>query len=188
MARSSTFPPGSSAHSVDQTVVEEKPFDASCHADDRATARLHNVAPHDVIGTPVGAFHQDVRLNSGNHRVRRVFVEHAAASTLCKDAMSSARSASGVIGRVGPLLARTERSELTPTINASPSARASLRYRIWPGWRRSNTPFVKTTRPPVAWTRAANADTCCRDRTGKLTILTDQRCGCRSETSTGVEV
>ena len=39
---------------------------------------------------------------------------------------------------------------------------------------------------PVAWTRAANADACCRDRIGKLVTLTDPRCGCRSKTSTDV--
>ena len=49
-----------------------------------------------------------------------------AQSTHCRAARTSARSASAFSGRDGPLLARTERSELTPTISASPSRARGL--------------------------------------------------------------
>jgi len=58
----------------------------------------------------------------------------------------------GVTGRVLPLMARTERSVLTPTTSMSPRSRACRRYRRWPGWRMSNTPLVNTIRPPPALT------------------------------------
>src|SRR5688572_28662080 len=55
-------------------------------------------------------------------------------------------------------MARTERSEFTATTSASPSRRASCRYRTCPGWSRSNTPFVNTTSLPM-WRRCSTKAT-----------------------------
>jgi hypothetical protein len=63
-----------SAHSVDQTRRGEAFGERD--ANNRATASLDNVSSDDVVGAPVSALHQNVRLDGGNQRVRRVLVEH----------------------------------------------------------------------------------------------------------------
>src|SRR5258708_26322058 len=79
------------------------------------------------------------------------------ASTHASAATTSARSACAEIGRAGPLFARTDRSELRPTISGWPRARACCRYRTCPGWSRSKTPLVKAIVLPAARNRATSA-------------------------------
>jgi hypothetical protein len=60
-------------HLLDQSAGGE-PF-REVEANHSATSRFDNVAADDVIGIPVGALDQDVRLNSRDDRKRRVLVE-----------------------------------------------------------------------------------------------------------------
>src|SRR5262245_8259770 len=69
-------------------------------------------------------------------------------STGSSAARSAARSSKGVSGRPGPLSRVTPASPFTPTMSASPSARAERRSSRCPRWRRSKQPFVKTTLSP----------------------------------------
>ena len=96
--------------------------------DDPAAARLDDIAADDGIFGPVGALDEDVRLKRRDDRraacLRRKSPPRRRTSSA---ASTSARSASAVIGRSAPLLPRAERSELTPTISASPRSRACWR-------------------------------------------------------------
>ena len=71
-------------------------------------------------------------------------------STPASAARISARSASGVIGRPGPLLARTDRSELTPTISASPRAACLLQVADVPGMQQVEDAVREDDRPAGA--------------------------------------
>src|ERR1700687_5670296 len=67
-------------------------------------------------------------------------------STASTPARTWARSLSLRIGRPGPLRRRTDASLLIPTMRASAVSLAAKRRSMWPGWSRSNTPFVNATR------------------------------------------
>jgi hypothetical protein len=71
----------------------------------------------------IGSYKIDVVLQGFQPMTAKGVVVNIGASA----ATTSERSSSGVIGRSGPLLARVDRSEFTPTIKASPSARAARR-------------------------------------------------------------
>ncbi len=89
--------------------------------DDTAAARFDGVAPDDLIGGPVRALHQDVRLQR-LRRSRRACPRRRSRPhrPTAAPASTSARSASGLIGRAGPLFRRTDASALRPRISASP--------------------------------------------------------------------
>ena len=96
---------------------------------------------------PVGALDQHVRLDPVMMRVRRVLVEDRPRRRRTPSASNtSARSASRIDWAARALVRPHGSSEFTATISASPSPRASCRYRTCPGCSRSNTPLVKTTR------------------------------------------
>src|SRR6185437_14254126 len=70
-------------------------------------------------------------------------------STTASAASTRARASCGTSGRSGPLFnRRTEASLFTPTISDAPSFRAASSSVTCPTCNRSNTPFVKATRPP----------------------------------------
>ena len=98
-----------------------------CHANDHAAAGFDDVAADDPVGGPVGALHQDVRLDRGDDGVRIVLVEDDDGIDDGERRQDLRALLLGVIGRAGPLMARTDRSEFTATISASPCARASAR-------------------------------------------------------------
>ena len=60
------------------------------------------------------------------------------------------RSASEMIGRLGPFSRRMLSSVFTPTTSRSPCRLANWKYFTWPRWIRSKQPLVKTTRLPLA--------------------------------------
>ena len=97
------------------------------NANHAAAARLDDVAADDGVFGPVGALDEDVGLDRGDELVRRLLVEDDDGIDRASAARTSARSASALMGRPSPLLDRTDRSELTPTISASPSERARVR-------------------------------------------------------------
>ena len=87
------------------------------HPDDPAAARLDDVAADDRVFGPVGAFDEHVRLQRARSASCGVSSSKIDDGVDARERREhSARSASGVIGRSGPLFARTDRSELTPTI------------------------------------------------------------------------
>ena len=63
-----------SAHSFDQ--IRRRKALSERDTNHRTTPSFHNIAPNDVVRTPVGAFDQDIGLHGGNQGARRVLVEH----------------------------------------------------------------------------------------------------------------
>ena len=96
-------------------------------ADHSSAARFDDVAPDDGVLSPIGAFDEDVRLEGGNQIVRRVLVEDDDAVDAGEPFEDLRTLRLGGMGRSGPLIARTDRSEFTPTNRASPRPRACWR-------------------------------------------------------------
>ena len=128
------------------------------HPDNPASTRFDGVAADDGVLGPVGALDEHVGLKRGDDLGGVSSSKTTTASTHSSAARISARSASGVIGRSGPLFARTDRSELTPTISASPSRRASLEVANVTGMKQVEDAVGEDDRrPPRARTLATSA-------------------------------
>jgi hypothetical protein len=99
------------------------------HANDSAAARFDDVAPDDSVGSPVGAFCEDVGLQSLDQIVRSGLVEDHHTIHACQRFEDLGALGLGGNGTSRSLDLPDERSEFKPTIKASPSARACWRYR-----------------------------------------------------------
>ena len=141
-------------------------FPCTCGASAIAAAvRFDDVAFGQLLDAVLRALHVHVGLERGEQLDRRRSRRSRRPRRRCAvRASTAARPANGTNGRCGPLSARTEASPLSPTISASPCARAHARYCVWPACTTSKQPLVNTTTLPRARSASRHSDGAPRGR------------------------